>query len=335
MSLTVEVLVESLIVAASGAWFMSRFAYRIGLVDIPNIRSSHTLPTPRGGGIGLLMAYVFSAQSLSLPLLLWLPPTLLAIVSFFDDKLSLTPRIRLFFQFSTGLVCSGYLFFFSNYHSFNVSLNVIQNAFLVLIFSIVIVGTANFFNFMDGINGIAGITGAVAFALIGYFAGNVVQLPDISLSAYGISAACLGFLPLNIPRARVFMGDVGSILLGFVFSSYLALLVHSLTDFLVLAGFLSTFYIDALTTLYIRKRDGEQLSEAHRRHLYQLFTNQLHVPHWKVSFCYGAVQLLIGLLLLAVYPYGTSVVSVTVVILVALWIVVMRKVRQRVEAQQP
>ena len=100
------------------------------------------------------------------------------------------------------------------------------------------------------------------------------------------------------------------------------------------AGFLSTFYIDALTTLYIRKRDCEQLSEAHRRHLYQLFANQLQVPHWKVSLCYGVVQLLIGLLLLAVYPYGSTVVSVTVVILVALWTVVMRKVRQRVEVQQ-
>ena len=330
----VYILLIAITFSSLGAWFMSRYAYRFGLLDIPNDRSSHILPTPRGGGIGILASYIFLAQFFSLPHSVWLPAVFLAFISFFDDKLCLAPQIRLFFQFVAAFTCLGYIYFFSNYHSLDVKFHALQSIVTFLFFCIVIVGTANFYNFMDGINGIAGITGIVAFGLLGFFANNYAHQSTISLSAFGVAAACLGFLPFNVPRARVFMGDVGSILLGFVFASYLALLVNSLTDFLVLAGFLSTFYIDALTTLYIRKRDGEQLSEAHRRHLYQLFTNQLQVPHWKVSLCYGAVQLLIGLLLLAVYPYGSTVVSVTVVILVALWTVVMRKVRQRVEVQQ-
>lgn len=330
----VSYLIVSGLFGALGSWFMSRYAYRFGLLDIPNNRSSHILPTPRGGGIGILAAFVVSSLLLQLPLLIWLPAVLLAIVSFFDDKLGLTPTTRLLFQFAAALFVAGTIFSALDVLSIQNLKFITQNLTLLFLSSIFIVGTANFYNFMDGINGIAGITGFVAFCLLGFFASNFAQQPVISFSAYGVAAACIGFLPFNMPKARVFMGDVGSILLGFVFASCLTLLVHSLADFLVLAGFLSTFYIDALTTLFIRKRDGERLSQAHRRHLYQLFTNQLQISHWKVSLCYGAVQLLIGLLLLAIYPYGSGVIIGAVIILVVLWIFVMRKVRRRVEVKQ-
>lgn len=307
-----------------GAWFISRFAYQFGLLDIPNDRSSHSLPTPRGGGIGILIGYIVSSILLRLSFGIWLPAVALAVVSFFDDKLNLSPRTRLFSQFVSALFVAG------------VNISYLHLSLLTLIFiifyGVVIVGTANFYNFMDGIDGIAGITGVVAFCLIGFFADNYVQQPAISLSAYGVAAACVGFLPFNMPKAKVFMGDVGSILLGFVFAVYLVLLSRSITDFLVVAGFLSTFYIDALTTLYVRKRDGEHLSQAHRRHLYQLLTNQLQIPHWKVSSCYGILQLSIGLLLLAIHPLGTGIVVGVIILLVAIWVVVMQKIRRAVEA---
>lgn len=331
MPLISVTLLFSLCLGAFGAWFMAQYAFRFGLLDIPNDRSSHNLPTPRGGGVGILLAYIATSLYISLPTLIWLPAVLLAFVSFFDDKINLIPRTRLIFQVLVALVSLSSLFNAQNVYDLP-SLALLQLFTLYLFFCIVAVGTANFYNFMDGINGIAGITGVVAFGLIGYFANTVVSQTVISTSSYGVAAACLGFLPFNMPRARVFMGDVGSILLGFVFAVYIILLSHSVTDFLVLAGFLSTFYIDSLTTLYVRKRSGEQLSQAHRRHLYQLLSNQLKIPHWKVSVSYGVIQLVIGLLLLAVHPYGLGIVISVIVSLIIVWIAVMHKIRSLVES---
>lgn len=315
----------SLVLGGGVAWFMSRYAHCFGLLDLPNDRSSHNLPTPRGGGIGILATFIVTSLWLNLSLILWLPAAFLALVSFFDDRLGLTPKTRLIFQFAASLAAVNCWYFPPP--------SCFPTVLLLLFTCIFIVGTANFYNFMDGINGIAAITGAIAFCLLAFFADSVAHQPTLSLSSYSIAAACIGFLPFNIPKARVFMGDVGSILLGFIFAVYLVLLSMSVSDFLVVAGFLSTFYIDALTTLYVRKRDGERLSQAHRRHLYQLFTNQLQFPHWKVSLCYGMLQLSIGLLLLAIHPFGTGVVAGVIILLVTLWIVIMQKVRRAVEVR--
>lgn len=315
----------------AGAWFISRYAYRFGLLDIPNDRSSHNLPTPRGGGIGILAAYAVTSVWLRLPLLIWLPAAALAVVSFFDDKLDLSPRTRLFFQFGAALIVAGFTWRFFEVFSSQHPTAVLQNLLLLLFCSIVIAGTANFYNFMDGINGIAGITGVVAFCLLGCFATFNTQHVAIAYSSFAIAVACAGFLPFNVPKARVFMGDVGSILLGFVFAVYVVTLTRTATDLLVLAGFLSTFYADALTTLYVRKRDGERLSQAHRRHLYQLFANQKQVAHWKVSTCYGLLQAGVGVTLLVLYPLGWRVVAVWEVLLLAGWWLLMQRVRRASE----
>ena len=107
--------------------------------------------------------------------------------------------------------------------------------------------------------------------------------------------ACLGFLPFNIPKARVFMGDVGSILLGFVFAGMVVFLSRNRLDFICMAGFLFPFYADELSTMMIRIRDGEKLSKPHRRHLYQLLANEYGIAHWKVSLGYGLFQLIVGI----------------------------------------
>lgn len=324
-------LLASLLLGAFGAWFMARYAYRFGLLDLPNDRSSHSLPTPRGGGIGILLAFAVSSFLVKLPLLIWLPSGFLALVSFFDDKLDLTPKVRLIFQFAAAVVVAGYALFSSMVPNSGFNL---ENVYLVVVFlvlSIFIVGTANFYNFMDGINGIAGITGVVGFALLGIFARVCTNAPVLGLSAFCLSAACLGFLPFNVPRARVFMGDVGSILLGFAFASYVVILSHNSADFLVLAGFLSTFYADTLTTLFVRKKSGERLSQAHRRHLYQLFANQKKVAHWKVSVCYGVLQVIIGLLLLMLRPMGLRVIIPIEVVMLAGWWLMMIRVRRAIE----
>ena len=330
---TLLVLLASLVLGAFGAWFMSRYAYRFGLVDVPNDRSSHDLPTPRGGGIGILAAFALSSALLGLPLSLWLPAVCLALVSFFDDRLDLSPRTRLVCQFLAAAFVGLYVLGGPEGFIIQHPTSTIQNCFLLLFFAVVMTGTANFYNFMDGINGIAAITGAVGFALLALFAQRSAGAPGIAVSSLCLSAACAGFLPFNIPRARVFMGDVGSVLLGFVFAAYVALLARSAADFLVLAGCLSTFYADGLTTLWIRRRDGERLSQAHRRHLYQLFCNQKRAPHWKVSLVYGALQGGVGLLLMAVRPSGLAAVAALELCLLAGWWAVMAKVRREVEGQ--
>jgi len=317
----------SLLLASGGAWFISRFAYRFGLLDIPNDRSSHNLPTPRGGGIGILAAFVVSSFLIALPVAFWVPATFLAFISFFDDKLRLTPKTRLFFQFCSAFIVVGYAI---GFQSKPLEL-IIQQFPLFCFLSVFVVGTANFYNFMDGINGIAGITGVVGFAFLGLFSQMYVTMPSVTLSAFCVSGACIGFLPLNVPKAKVFMGDVGSVLLGFVFATYVVLLSETPSDFFLLAGFLSTFYADTLTTLYIRKRDGERLCHAHRRHLYQLFVNQMNTAHWKVSVCYGTVQTMIGLLLLTVRPLGLWPVLFFELFVIVCWCLVMMKIRRLVE----
>lgn len=316
----------SMLLGFFGAWFISRYARHFGLLDIPNDRSSHVRPTPRGGGVGIVASFMLSSVWLGLPLNIWLPASILSLVSFFDDRLDLSPKVRLVSQFFAAVATI--IPFIST-----LSLPFVTSLFLVLLFVVIIIGTANFYNFMDGINGIAGITGVVGFALLGAFTWRNNYSLHYAVYAVCMSAACLGFLPMNMPRARVFMGDVGSILLGFTFATFCCTLSRSLTDFAVTTGFLFPFYADTLTTLFVRWRDGEPLSQGHRRHLYQLFANQKNVAHWKVSCAYGLFQTSVGGMLLMISPGGFVPVFMLELFLFAGWYVVMRLVRRQEEKQ--
>ena len=168
-------------------------------------------------------------------------------------------------------------------------------------------GTANYYNFMDGINGIAGITAVVGFGLLAFYASTSGAEHSFVILSICIALSCLGFLPFNMPKARVFMGDVGSILVGFLFAAMVVMLSKSFLDFVCLAGFLFPFYADELTTLYVRIkdefpsgrmnscgiRDGwmDRLMKPHRRHVYQLLANEMGIEHWKVSVGYGGLGL--------------------------------------------
>jgi len=116
-----------------------------------------------------------------------------------------------------------------------------------------------------------------------------------------------------MPRARVFMGDVGSILIGFLFGGMVVLLSNSFLDFICLASFLFPFYADELTTMVVRIKDRENLLRPHRRHLYQLLANEKGIAHWKVSVGYGLIQLIVGLGVLGVRPFGIPAVIVLLV----------------------
>ena len=298
----------SFILAGVGAWVVARFAYRWGMVDIPSDRSSHTQPIPKGGGIGILAAFVLSSLLLNIPSGFWLPVTVLALISFYGDRFELSLRCRLPVQLgaalvflSTGLFCDYHPALFLSIFP----LSPLHSILWMLFLTVFIVGTANFFNFMDGINGIAAITGIVGFGLLALYSFLSDRDSLFVVLSICISLSCLGFLPFNMPKAKVFMGDAGSILLGFVFAGMVVWLSKSLLDFVCLAAFLFPFYADELSTMAVRIRNGENLMRPHRKHLYQLLANEKRISHWKISVGYGVLQAVVGIGALVLRGYGT------------------------------
>jgi Fuc2NAc and GlcNAc transferase len=300
-------LLGCLVSGAAGAWIVSARAVQWGLVDQPCGRSSHSHPTPRGGGIGILAAVLGAGVFLEMPWWFVLPPVVLGGLSFFDDKLSLSVSVRLVMQF---FIC-GIMVFNLPWFSLQGGLGTVA-VFLFLI--LYLVAATNFYNFMDGINGIAGITGVVFFLLMGSFAFIRGEMNTVGLFSLGMALACLGFLPFNIPGAKVFMGDVGSVTLGLVSAGLIAMMSRQMSDFLCLVSFLFLFYADTLTTLWLRWKAGEKLSQAHRRHLYQVLVNECGHAHWVVSLIYGFIQLIMGGLMLGAWYHGEPLLVTLLVV---------------------
>lgn len=277
----------SFILGGSGAYLVWKYAPSLGLMDRPCDRSSHVRPTPKGGGIGILAAFILVAIVTGFSFWFWFPLAIMSAIALAGDRAELSARFRLSAQLAlsavvvimagSGTMPEGQLY-----------------PALVFFWILFMAGTANYYNFMDGINGIAGITGAIAFGFIALYAGLINGLTGVQTMAMCISFACLGFLPFNLPHARTFMGDVGSILLGALFAGLIFLSAGNLLDFTCMAAFLFTFYADELTTAFVRLRDGEKLTRPHRRHFYQILANEMGIAHWKVSAGFGLVQILVG-----------------------------------------
>jgi UDP-N-acetylmuramyl pentapeptide phosphotransferase/UDP-N-acetylglucosamine-1-phosphate transferase len=296
----------------------------LGLVDKPNNRSSHERVTPKGGGIGILAAFVFASLFLKMNLAFWLPATVLALFSLLGDRIEISPKIRLSVQFIVTM-------FFVLFSAFSFELS----ALLFIFFTLFIVATANWYNFMDGINGIAAITGIVGFGLLAIFNLFVEGDSRFSILSICIALSCLGFLPFNFPKSKVFMGDVGSILLGFIFASIVVLLSKSFLDFVCLAGFLFPFYADEFVTMSVRIKDNENLLKAHRRHFYQLLANEMGLEHWKVSVAYGILQLVVGVGVLLMRPFGIIAVISMLFVFFSAYIWANYFVRRKIEKRTP
>lgn len=274
---------------------------------------------PKGGGIGILAVFVFASLFLKTPLAFWLPASIIALVSLLGDRIDISPTIRLLLQFIAVLI----LIIFSTF-SFK------SLPFWFLFSALFIVATANWYNFMDGINGIAGITGIVGFGLLALH--GFLNNADSRFTVLSICLifSCLGFLPFNFPKAKVFMGDVGSILLGFVFAAIVIIVSKSFLDFVCLAGCLFPFYADELITMAVRIKDGENLLNPHRRHLYQVLANEMGIAHWQVSLGYGVLQCAVGLSLFSARLLGIFLVIIILVIIFGGFVWVNYYIRERV-----
>ncbi len=305
MTLT-ALLLSSCILGFLGAWIMSLFAVRLGLVDCPNARSSHSHPIPRGGGVGIFAAFLLSAIYSGIPTTIWIPMSALAIWALLGDFVDFSPKLRLVGQlFLASVIIIATCQSPPSSDWFYISLG---------FWTIYLVGTANFYNFMDGINGIAGITGFIGFALLAaYIYLNYGPTSPI-IVAISISLACLGFLPLNMPKARVFMGDIGSIHLGSAFGCLVYLSSETSLDSVCMTSFLFPFYADELTTMLVRLRNGESLIQPHRKHIYQVLANERGMPHWEISVVFGLLQLVVGVSVILVKPYGVLAVFVLLIL---------------------
>ena len=301
---------------AAGAWLIAGMPFREHLLDAPSKRSSHTVPTPRGGGVGILAAFIVAGLTLRIPTTFLFAAILISGISFYGDYLRISVKFRLVVQLMAALM---FLFPLLPRLAAHYALSTFGFApsifFLILpLILLFLIGTANFYNFMDGINGIAGLSGTIAFGLLGAY--TLFRPPPdafqtaLSLLSICIALACLGYLPFNMPRARVFMGDVGSILLGFVFAALVVTLSRNYLEMVCFAALLFPFYADELTTMAVRIQDHEDISQSHRRHLYQILVNESAIAHWKITLMYGAVQLAIGAGVLVCYAYGAKAVLI-------------------------
>lgn len=279
MPVMMALIATSTLIAWGVAAWVRRRAEALRLVQIPNHRSSHVQPTPNGGGLGIVAAGSLAGVGLALSsgwvlggFVLGLA-ALLAAVGLGDDMAHLPARVRFGVQV---LVCAGLLMVLGDLpeSSFGVGLG-FQVAGWALFVLLLMAGVwwINLFNFMDGIDGIAG-TQAVFMLLAGaalaaWSHPEAMSSPAWPLMLF-VAAATVGFLLLNWPPAKIFMGDVGSTWLAFMVFALALLSVQSgwlsYAAWLVLAA---VFVTDATVTLITRMLRGERWYEAHRNHAYQ------------------------------------------------------------------
>jgi UDP-GlcNAc:undecaprenyl-phosphate GlcNAc-1-phosphate transferase len=296
------------LVSASLTWAMMR----VRILDVPNHRSSHAQPVPNSGGvaialsvlIGFAVVYAISDTRIAEWHMIGLGVASLAIivVSFLDDL----GRLRTFkLKLATQIFAAMLLLVFGI---------VIEEITLPWIGSIDlgwwgypitllwVISLTNMFNFMDGLNGLAAGTAvlvAAAFGLFTFMRGSFF----VYILCYVIFAAALGFLIFNFPRGRIFMGDVGSQFLGFLFAAIAVIAAEydaSRTSLLLMPLLFFHFIFDTAFTFCRRLLAGEAVTQAHRSHLYQLL-NRIGWSHVRVSllhFGMVAAQILGGLWLL-------------------------------------
>jgi len=276
---------------------VSKYGLKFGLVDIPNVRSSHKNITPRGGGIGITIALfvvMFFVKELYMVVLIGV---FLSVFSLIDDRINLPVLLRFFVEIVSAFII---VIFYKN----NLISEIIYNhgitigIIAIVIVAIIITSATNFFNFMDGINGIAGFEAIISFGLLAYYVNHVNVNGPVLLISLVIITSTIGFLFFNFPKAKVFMGDVGSILLGFIFVSLIVIISKDLREFLILLLFQSVFYIDCISTIIIRKYRKENILKPHLQHFYQRLVHQKEHTHVFVTLIYGIIQLIIGLLAL-------------------------------------
>jgi len=276
-------LLVSAVACALALWLMLRFPQRLPL-DVPNDRSLHTRPVPRIGGVALLIGLAAAAATGLAPLAL-APVALslglaatLAALSFLDDVRRVPTLLRLFVHVGSAAAITWFLF-----------APIAAWQFVLLMLSVI--WLTNLYNFMEGADGVAGGMAVIGFGCYVVAATMAGDTATAALSA-AIVGASAAFLAFNFPPARVFLGDVGSIPLGFL-AAAIGLMGWKNQDWPLWFPLLAfgPFVGDATATLLRRAVDGQKVWRAHREHFYQRMV-RMGLGHRRTA-CLGYAAMLV------------------------------------------
>ena len=267
------------------------YSHKYHILDIANHRSSHTMATPRIGGlsfvviicVGLSIASIYIAPKERGDILLGIlvPCLLVACVAFIDDIKGLAQSHRFIMYLASGLLAATHI-------------QLIYDSFFLLILAIVLSAISftwliNLFNFMDGIDGIAASEAIFVLSALSYFS-YTANHPLFAIGLLCCVAPIIGFLCINWPPASIFMGDVGSTFLGCLLGCAIITGINfnviTTSAAVILLG---SFVIDASWTLSYRLLTGQKWYTAHRSHLYQILSRRFN-SHQTVTLLYAAIN---------------------------------------------
>ncbi|WGQ07506.1 glycosyltransferase family 4 protein [Pedobacter gandavensis] len=284
-----------------------KLAEYYNIVDKPNERSSHSEITIRGGGViylfAILLALIMHSE-------FWMPILglfIIGIISFVDDRVTLSGKIRIIFHLAAVTLLFLFLEIFQ-----------ISSWWISIILYILVIGVINAYNFMDGINGITGAYSIVVLGGLQYVNYEIINFIHADLIWLPILAT-LVFLFFNFRnRAKCFAGDVGSVTIAF-WIIFLLLKLILLTQNFAYVLFLAVYGIDTVLTIIHRLKLKQNIFDAHRLHFYQILANEQKWPHLIVSAVYAMLQL--GIIVVVVYVKWsfTSVFFITTVPLVLIY----------------
>ncbi|WP_234461852.1 MraY family glycosyltransferase [Pedobacter segetis] len=272
-----------------------KIADRFNIIDKPNLRSSHTQITLRGGGIIFPLALIIGVMVIE-PSQYFLAIGVFAIatISFLDDIMTLNNKLRIGLHLVSVLLILTQVFFNQNISfSFNLA-----SCLLIIVSLIIIIGIINAYNFMDGINGITVLYSYVTIATCFYLQKflNIHLLQDPIFYLLIASLLVFGFFNLR-KKAKTFAGDVGSITMALIISFFLLTLIAA-TNNLKWVLLLGIYGLDAVATIICRIIRKENIFDAHRSHFYQYLANDRKWPHVLIAVLYASLQMLLNVTLI-------------------------------------
>lgn len=298
-------------------FLIKQISLKKSLLIRPNERSSHTTPTPHGGGIAIAitwflgLVYLFTYQRIESSLFYALMcGSLLSCVSYLDDLYELSPKTRLFAQVVVSIAG---LYALGGLNKIDFGFWILENPFITNPLALFgIIWFINLYNFLDGIDGYAG-SEAIFLAIAGwlFFGGDHFLILLVSVT---------GFLVWNWHKAKIFMGDVGSTLLGYtiaIFALYYQNNGESIFIWIILFGL---FWFDATLTLLRRYRNKEKLSLAHRKHAYQRLV-QSGIPHDHVVLFALSINFVLLILGYSALSNPTLIIFYVAVVVIILYII--------------
>lgn len=288
--LTLEIIIFAFLISCALTWSLRVYAIKHNVIDRPNQRSSHSVPTPRGGGVAIVLTilaalacFYFSNDLMIKSFLgLFIPGLMVAIIGFLDDHGHIAARWRLLMHFLAAAIGMYFLGTFPviNLFGYELSLSWIG----MILGCVYLVWMLNLYNFMDGINGLASAE-AITFAACSAILVVVNHFTDAPGSIYPLMLALIGaaggFIVWNFPVAKIFMGDAGSGFLGITIGLMILHIAKVDSHFFIAElSLLGIFIVDATTTLLRRVVAGKKVYEAHASHSYQILARKYgsHVP---------------------------------------------------------